>query len=406
MTDTTVLEPLWALTGAEDPFPVYEQLRCRGRLVGTEFEWVTTDHAVCNTILRDRRFGVRPLGDPGLTAEDTSGNILDLGFLEREPPDHTRLRRLAAPAFRPKMMTGYAERIAEFTRDLISGIERRAAAEPDRPFDFIADFAAPLPIGVITALMGIPDADVDRLSRHGAVVGSALSGIAGPAEAAALAAANAELYDLFSELIPLKKAHPGDDVISYLVAASPDGITPYELHTTARLLLIAGFETTVNLIGNGIAALIDHPEQWELLRAEPDRAADVVEEVLRYDPPVQNTSRHTHEPVTIAGVDLPVGSWVLLLLAAGNRDPSVFRDPATFDITRTREAEHLAFSSGIHYCLGAPLAPLEAQIAFTELAARWPNLHRPEPTGRTGDTPSRRASRVIRGYARLPLLAG
>jgi cytochrome P450 len=406
MTDTTVLDPLWALTGAEDPFPVYEQLRAGGPIVGSGQEWVSTDHAVCNSILRDRRFGVRPLGDPGLTAEDTSGNTLDLGFLEREPPDHTRLRRLAAPAFRPKMMTGYAERIAEFTRDLITGIERRAVAEPDRPFDFIAEFAAPLPIGVITTLMGIPDADVDRLSRHGTVVGSALSGIDTPAAAAALAAANAELYDLFSELIPLKKAHPGDDVISYLVAATPDGITPYELHTTARLLLIAGFETTVNLIGNGLVALLDHPDQWKLLGAEPERAAAVVEEVLRYDPPVQNTSRWTHEPVTIAGVDLPAGSWVLLLLAAGNRDPAVFQNPAVFDITRPREAEHLAFSSGIHYCLGAPLARLEAQIAFAELAARLPDLRRPVPTGRSADTPSWRASRVIRGYARLPLLAG
>jgi len=124
------------------------------------------------------------------------------------------------------MMTCYADRIAAFTRDLITGIERRAAAEPDRPFDLVADFAAPLPIGVITALMGIPDADVDRLSRHGAVVGSALSGIADPAQAAALAAANAELYELFSELIPLKKAHPGDDVISYLVAATPTASPP------------------------------------------------------------------------------------------------------------------------------------------------------------------------------------
>jgi len=406
MTDTTVLDPLWALSGAEDPFPVYEQLRAGGPIVGAGQEWVSTDHAACNAILRDRRFGVRSSGDPGPTSEDTSGNTLDLGFLEREPPDHTRLRRLAAPAFRPKMMTGYAERIADFTRDLITGIERRAAAEPDRRFDLIADFAAPLPIGVITTLMGIPDADVDRLSRHGTVVGSALSGIDTPAAAAALAAANAELHQLFSELIPLKKAHPGDDVISYLVAASPDGITPYELHTTARLLLIAGFETTVNLIGNGVAALLDHPDQWELLRAEPDRAPDVVEEILRYAPPVQNTSRWTHEPVTVAGVDMPANSWVLLLLAAANRDPRVFGDPSTFDITRPREAEHLAFSSGIHYCLGAPLARLEAQIAFTELAARLPNLRRPVPTGSPEDTPSWRASRVIRGYARLPLLAG
>jgi cytochrome P450 len=303
------------------------------------------------------------------------------------------------------MMTGYAERIADFTRDLITGIERRTAAEPDRPFDLIADFAAPLPIGVITTLMGIPDADVDRLSRHGTVVGSALSGIETPEHAAALAAANADLYELFSELIPQKLARPGDDVISYLVAASPDGITPYELHTTARLLLIAGFETTVNLIGNGVSALLDHPDQWELLRTEPDRAAAVVEEVLRYAPPVQNTSRIAHEPVTVAGVDLPADSWVMLILAAANRDPLVFGDPAVFDITRPRQGEHLAFSSGIHYCLGAPLARLEAQIAFAELATRLPKLRRPEPTGQPADTPSWRASRVIRGYARLPLLA-
>jgi cytochrome P450 len=402
---TEVFEPLWSLSGQDDPYPIYERLRAGGPIVGAGVEWVTTDYAVCNAILRDRRFGVRAAGDPGPTSEDTSGNSFDLGFLEREPPDHTRLRRLAAPAFRPKMMTGYAERIAEFTRDLITGIERRAVTEPDRPFDLIADFAAPLPIGVITTLMGIPDADVDRLSRHGTVVGSALSGIDGPAEAAALAAANSELRELFSELIPLRKAHPGDDVISYLVAASPDGITPYELLTTARLLLIAGFETTVNLIGNGIGALLDHPAQWELLGAEPERAAAAVEEVLRYAPPVQNTSRIAHEPVTVAGVDLPADSWVMLILAAGNRDPGVFDDPAVFDITRPRQAEHLAFSSGIHYCLGAPLARLEAQVAFAELATRLPKLRRPVPTGRPADTPSWRSSSVIRGYAKLPLLA-
>ncbi|GAA1670121.1 cytochrome P450 [Kribbella yunnanensis] len=398
MTDTSALDAFWSRSGQDEPYPIYERLRAGGPIIESGQEWVSTDYAVCNAILRDRRFGVRPAGDPGPTSEDTSGNTLDLGFLEREPPDHTRLRRLAAPAFRPKMMAGYAERIADFTRDLITGIERRAAAEPDRPFDLIADFAAPLPIGVITTLMGIPDADVDRLSQHGTVVGSALSGIETPAEAAALAAANAELYELFSELIPLKKAHPGDDVISYLVAAAPDGITPYELHTTARLLLIAGFETTVNLIGNGVATLLEHPAQWELLRTEPERAGAAVEEVLRYAPPVQNTSRFAHEPVSIAGVDLPADSWIMLLLGAANRDPEIFSDPAVFDITRPRQAEHLAFSSGIHYCLGAPLARLEAQIAFAEIATRLPKLRRP------ADTPTWRESRVIRGYATLPLL--
>ena len=297
MTTTDLIETFWALGPDDDPYPVFDELRAAGPVVPAGPDFVTASHRVCNAILRDRRFGVRPLGDPGLTEEDTSGNTLDLGFLEREPPDHTRLRRLAAPAFRPRMMAGYGERITEISRGLIADIVARADADPDRPFDLVADFAAPLPIGVITALMGIPDADVDRLSRHGTVVGSALSGIETPEAASALAAANAELYDLFSELIPLKRAHPGDDVISYLVAAEPDGITPYELHTTARLLLIAGFETTVNLIGNGVAALLDHRDQWDLLRSDPRLAADAVEEVLRFDAPVQNTSRHAHEDV-------------------------------------------------------------------------------------------------------------
>ncbi len=406
MTTTDLIETFWALGPDDDPYPVFDELRAAGPVVPAGPDFVTASHRVCNAILRDRRFGVRPLGDPGLTEEDTSGNTLDLGFLEREPPDHTRLRRLAAPAFRPRMMAGYGERITEISRGLIADIVTRADADPDRPFDLVADFAAPLPIGVITALMGIPDADVDRLSRHGTVVGSALSGIETPEAASALAAANAELYDLFSELIPLKRAHPGDDVISYLVAAEPDGITPYELHTTARLLLIAGFETTVNLIGNGVAALLDHRDQWDLLRSDPRLAADAVEEVLRFDAPVQNTSRHAHEDVVVDGVMIPAGSWVLLLLAGANRDPAVYDEPARFDIRRPHGAEHLAFSSGIHYCLGAPLARLEASIAFTELAAALPRLRRPDPTGDTLSTASRRSSRVIRGYARLPLLGG
>ncbi len=386
------LDLVWALTGEDDPYPVYEQIRAYGPLAGQDGEYVTVEHAVVNTVLRSRDFGLRPHGDPGPVADDPSGATLDLGFLERNPPDHTRLRRLAAPAFRPAMMAHYGDRIRALTRELVAGID------VTEPFDLVAAFAAPLPIGVITTLMGIPDADVPRLSRHGALIGSALSGVESPEHARALAAANADLYALFDELLPRKKAEPADDVLSYLVAASPDGITTYELYTAARLLLAAGFETTVNLVGNGVAAMLDTRDQWQLLCDRPELAASAVEEVLRFDAPVQNTSRIAGRDTTVAGVELPAGSWVLLLLAAANRDPAVFADPDVFDIARTPAAEHLAFSSGIHYCLGAPLARLEGRIAFEELSRSWPRLRR-------AGVGERRESRVIRGYARLPVVA-
>jgi cytochrome P450 len=249
---------------------------------------------------------------------------------------------------------------------------------------------------VITALLGVPDADADRFTRVGTVIGSALDGIRSLRHAARLQAANEDLRELFEGLFELRRRAPADDVISMIVAAEGDQIRSDEMLPMCNLLLLAGFETTVNLIGNTINALLDHPDQWADLCADPaGLAGPAVEETLRWEPPVQRTARRAHAPVTLDGQEVTEGQFVVTLIGAANRDPDVFANPDKFDIHRTPEADHLAFSSGIHYCVGQPLARLEAMIAVRRLAERMPSLRRAGPL-------RRRPSSVIRGPIRLP----
>ncbi|MGH3447751.1 MAG: cytochrome P450, partial [Nocardioidaceae bacterium] len=194
------------------------------------------------------------------------------------------------------------------------------------------------------------------------------------------------------------RREPRDDIVSQIVAAQGDTVESAEMLPLCVLLLIAGFETTVNLIGNGTLALLGHREQWELLTEDPTRAPEAVEEVLRFDPPVQRTGRVALEPVEVDGHEVATGQWVIPLIGAANRDPQVYADPACFDIGRDNSTEHLAFSAGIHYCLGQPLARLEAAVAFGALAERMPGLHR---VGRV----KRRNATTIRGPLSLPLSA-
>ncbi len=376
--------------GRRDPYTIYERLRACGRMSRTRNgNWVTTSHAICTQVLRDRRLGVRPTGD----GQDDTPPEGDLSFLGLNPPDHTRLRRLVAPAFGPASMTSYRERIEATVHGLLDGVRRQEGG------DLIAAFAAPLPIAVITNLLGIPEASASDFARYGATIGSALDGVRSLAHARDLMAANAALDKIFAELFELRRREPADDVVSQLLAADRDQLRPDELLPLCILLLIAGFETTVNLIGNGVLALLDHPDQWAALRADPALASRATEEVLRFDPPVQRTERVALEDVAVDGHTVGMGQWIQVLIGAANRDPEAYRDPARFDIGRG-SADHLAFSSGIHHCLGQPLARLEATIALEAIAERLADMVRSGPA-------KRRNANTIRGPLTLPVaLAG
>jgi hypothetical protein len=378
--------------GRDDPYAVYERLRRGGALVPTRLgNWAATGHRVCNAVLRDRRFGVRGTELTGL-ATDT--DEFDMSFLDRDPPDHTRLRRLAQPAFSPRQMAGYRPRIEKTVDELLD----RAAARGE--FDLVPAFAAPLPIAVITDLLGVPDADADRFAHYGSVIGSALDGIHSLGHAARLRAADRELRALFEELFALRRHTPADDVVSRIVAAEGTAIQPREMLPMCNLLLVAGFETTVNLVGNAVNALLDHPAQWADLCADPaGLAGPAIEETLRWDPPVQRTARCAVEDVELEGRTVTRGQFVVTLIGAANRDPEVYPAPDVFDIHREHTADHLAFSSGIHYCVGRPLALLEATIAVQRLAERMPGLRR---AGRL----RRRAAGIVRGPINLPVTCG
>ncbi|MGH3778674.1 MAG: cytochrome P450 [Pseudonocardiaceae bacterium] len=378
----------------EDVYALYERMRRRGPAYRSRTgAHVVTSHALCSQLLRDPRLRVRDLRnrpadfDPLTSAPGGPGS-----FLEQDPPDHTRLRRLVAPALRPKLIRGYRSQIEAIAHDLLDRAAQRGS------FDLIGHFAAPLPITVITKLLGVPDVDVDHFARIGAVVGQSLGGVFSARQAEDLRAASDDLAALFMKL-ERQRHHPGDDALSMLTAArADDQLSLDELVATCTLLLIAGFETTVNLIGNITVALAQHPDQWNLLLDDPTRAPAAVEETLRWDPSVQATVRTPHEPVELAGCTMRPGTQVVLMLAAANRDPSAYPDPDRFDITRDGGPEHLAFSSGIHYCLGAPLARLEAEVALQALTQRLPQLQVTGPL-------QRRPGSVIRGYASIPMTA-
>jgi cytochrome P450 len=376
--------------GRANPYAIYDRLRAAGPLVPTRLgNWSSTSYRVCSSVLRDRRFGVRPAEEDRAEEE-----LFDLSFLGMDPPDHTRLRRLAQPAFSPRAIAGYTGRIESKVGELLD----RAGAAGE--FDLISAYAAALPIAVITDMLGIPEAGSQEFARFGAVIGSALDGIRSLRHAAQLQESDTALSRLFEELFELRRREPQDDVVSRIVRAEGGQIEPAEMLPMCMLLLVAGFETTVNLIGNSVLALLRHPGQWEALCADPrGLAARAVEETLRWDPPVQATSRIALEPLELEGQPVRRGQMVLTLIGATGRDPEVFERPDTFDIHREAGADTLAFSGGIHYCLGKPLALLEARIGLQVLAERMPGL------AHAGKVRRRNAT-IIRGPISVPVTAG
>ncbi|MCM4081057.1 cytochrome P450 [Paractinoplanes hotanensis] len=373
--------------GREDPYALYDRVRAAGPLVRTRSgDWVTADHQVCDTVLRHRAFGVRP---SKLTVDDALADQFEVSFLGMDPPDHTRLRRLVQPFLGPAQVTGYAPLIERATDRLLD------EAGPGNTIDLMAAVAGPLPMAVMMEMFGVPADRRDAFSRSAAVVGSAIDGIHSLTHAARLRDASLELERLFTDLFALRSREPADDLISHLVVQPPGRIEPAELLPLVNLLLVAGFETTVNLIGNAVLALMVHPGCWDALCADPRGEADaVIDETLRYDPPVQRAGRLALEDVEVAGRHVGAGEYIFLLLGGANRDPVAFPNPARFDPGRPRTTAHLAFASGIHYCVGQPLARLEATTVLRRLAERLPGMNLARPV-------RRRTSGMVRGPREL-----
>jgi hypothetical protein len=380
-----------------DPYPTYAAVRATGGLARSRvgISAVGT-HALCEQVLRDRRFGVRLAdGRPPFAPDDEPSLLepVDLSLLGLDPPDHTRLRRLAQPAFAPRRLERYRGVAEEITAGLLDDAARRGR------FDLVNDLAAPLPITVIARLLGIPSVDADRFARWGRALGTSLDGVRSVAHAHELARTTAEARVLFTELVERRRTDPGEDVVSQFVGALDAGqMSLDELVTLAQLLLVAGFETTTNLVGNAVRALQATPGQWDALVADPSLAAGAVEETLRYDPPVQLTARIAHEDTELAGVEFRRNWGVLVLIAAAGRDPEAHPDPDRFDLRRNQTTAHLAFSGGAHYCLGAALARLEGEVALRMLAQRMPGL-------RTAGRVVPRTATILRGPRTFPVAA-
>jgi cytochrome P450 len=350
-----------------DPYPVLAALREASPLSGAGGAVVLAGrHRDCSAILRDPRASSERTRSALAAAETPRART----FLSMDPPDHTRLRGLVSKAFTPRVVSQLAPRIRDLTCELLD----KAAAGGSRELDLVSQLAYPLPVQIICELLGVPAADRAVFAGWSAAIADGLQPQLSQADAArATAAAQAwqEFDGYFGELITARRASPAGDLLSGLIGAEENGehLTEREIVSTCVLLLVAGHETTVSLISNAVLALLRHPGQLAALRADPGLAAGAVEETLRYDAPVQLSGRIARGDMRIGDVTAADGTMLLLLLAAAGRDPDVFPDPDRFDIRRGA-ANHLAFAAGPHFCLGAPLARLEAAIALQEFASR------------------------------------
>jgi cytochrome P450 len=359
--------------------------------------WLVTGWADVRQVLTDPRLHRRGPGGGPFADElpDGRGTALYTSMLAANPPDHARLRRLVASAFTRRRVDGLAPRIQRITDDLLDALP----ADPDRPVDLVDALAYPLPMTVICELLAVPEERRSEFRACSRVLAAGTVAGRGPYTDAAVA-----MVRMLRGLIAERRAAPGDDLLSALVAArdEDDRLTEDELTSTAFLLLVAGHETTVNLVDNGVRALLANPAQLALLRAEPHRIADAVEELLRLDGPVQVTLPLTAtEPIELGGVTVAPGDVVVPGLLAANGDPARFADPHRLNLRRV-DGGHVAFGHGSHHCLGAPLARLEGRIALGTLLGRYPRLRLAVPD----DELERSPSFLMNGFAALPVLLG
>ncbi len=389
-----------------DPYPTYRQLHeDPPRGAGPFGLQMLVKYADCASMLRHPAAGNDPRKTPNFAEMSRQAGFdpdeemaRSRPFLSLDPPDHTRLRGIVNKAFTPRVVENLRPRVKQIVDDLLDAAEKKGS------MDIIEDVAYPLPVNVICEMMGVPPEDNVTFRAWSAEVARSLDpeDVIPPDVRENRQRVFEQFRDYFSQLIEQKRANPGDDLLTALIQAEEAGdrLTHDELLATCILLLIAGHETTVNLVGNGMLALLRHPDQWALLRSNPTLIKTAIEELLRFDPPVQFTSRIALEDMTLdGGTHLEKYQQAVILLAAANRDPAQFRDPDRLDITR-EDNRHLAFGLGIHFCLGAPLARIEGQIAIGEMVRRFPNMRL------TVEQPPYKEQITLRGLAELQVDLG
>ncbi|MFJ4699095.1 MULTISPECIES: cytochrome P450 [unclassified Streptomyces] len=385
-----------------DPYPVYAALREAGRVLhyAPSGQWLVPHHADVSALLRDRRLGRsyqhrythEEFGrTPPPRAHAPFHELNDLGMLELEPPDHTRIRRLVSHAFTPRTVEALRPYVTGLARDLADALAERGGG------DLLTEVAEPLPVAVIAELLGVPEADRPLLRPWSAAICAMYELNPSEETARRAVAASAEFSAYLRALIADRARRPGDDLVSALVAAreAGDRLSEAEIVATCALLLNAGHEATVGATVNGWHALLTHPDQLAALRASHGLVPTAVEELLRYDTPLQLFERWVLDDIEIGGVTIPRGEELALLFGSANHDPAVFAEPHRLDLTRPA-VPHVSFSAGIHYCVGAPLARLELTASLAALLDRAPGLH-------LAGEARRRPNFVMRGFAELPV---
>lgn len=396
-------EPI-SFGGEANPYAMYARLRGQAPVThmslpdGGEF-WLVTRYEDAKEALSDLRLSKDPnqVGDRwrATVAQPTDGEDASLvrHLLNVDPPDHTRLRRLVHKGFTPRRIEGLRGRIQEITDGLLDELDLA-----EGPVDLLDAFAFKLPVTVICELLGVPLVDVDSIHDWSTALSTLVADEEGHAR---VGAAAVQLSEYIAKLVSEKAENPGDDLISALIEARDEDqrLSEAELTAMAFLMLVGGHETTVHLIGNGMLSLMRHPDQMALLQNDPSLITGAVEEFLRFEGSVEfSTWRFALEELDFDGVRVPAGAPVLVSLGAVGRDPERFEDPDTFDITRG-DSGHLAFGQGMHYCLGAPLARMEGQIAVGSLVQRFPGIRLAEPS----EALRWREGLLIRGLYELPV---
>ncbi|MEX0426175.1 cytochrome P450 [Nocardioides sp. DS6] len=391
----------------EELLDLFAEVRASGPVVKGGFSYMTVSHALVKEVLNSNDFRTGIVAGSGIlgrlgawAATDVFNPVEPPSLLVTEPPDHTRYRKLVTRVFSVKAVERLRGRVEEIAAGLLDDLAAEGARTGGR-VDLVERYCGLLPVTVISEILGVPTELREWMLELGGGAASSLDMGLGWRRFREVEASLEEFDGWLTDHLERLRTEPGDDLLSQLVAAREDGrgLDQRELLATAGLVFAAGFETTVNLLGNGIARLRDHPDQFALLRERPELWPNAVDEILRVDPPVLLTGRVAARNTEVAGVRIGEGAIVTTVLAAANRDPEVFAEPDVFDIARENAREHVSFSSGRHYCLGASLARMEGEVGLRALFDRFPDLAL--LPGRT-----RRPTRILRGYETLPASLG